>query len=139
MTYYDHMCCFADRSAGIAAFPHLTALDGAGDPVWTCAVFEPLDLITTEAVWGEPDAETDERALITPQAVLPGYWCIISLHAEDAVIRAHPGCKLIASRQLWAEQSPFGFLTWLNWDTAEFASVLRFTPQIAGVGYPLGA
>lgn len=139
MSYFDHVCCFADRAAALAAFAHLTAPDENDDPQWTCAVYEPLDLITTEAVWGEPDAETGERALITPPAVLPGYWCVISLHAEDSVIRAHPGCKLIASRQLWREQSPFGFLTWLNWTLSEFETVRRFTPQIAGVGYPVGA
>ncbi|WP_375549436.1 hypothetical protein ABWI01_03335 [Oceanicaulis alexandrii] len=138
MSYYDHICCFSDRATAMAALPHLTGLDEEGVLRWTASVFEPLDLVTAEAVWGDADPVTGVRTTLSEQVRLPGFWCIVSLPAEDAAIKEHPGCKLIASRQLWAEQSPFGFLTWLDWDLTEFETVLSFSPAIAGVGYPFG-
>lgn len=134
MSYFDHMCGFADRAAALAAMPHLT--DGEGG--WIVPVFELLALITSEAAWEPLNPETGEVTLATPGESLPGYWLMVSLPAEDAALKASGACRLIASRALWREQSPFGFLTWLDWDLTEFETVLRFSPVIAGAGYPFG-
>ena len=119
----------------MAALPHLTGMDDEGVLRWAVPVFDPIAQVTAEAVWSAPDDETGERDLITPQIVLPGYWCIISLLAEDAVIKASGACKLVASRDLLEENFPFGYLTHLNWSTEEFSRVLYFEPQILGVNY----
>lgn len=134
MSYFDHILCFENEAAAKVALPALCP-EGIWDARWVTLV----QLHTAFDVIGAEDPVTTARPVTTPGACLPGFWLMVSLPAEDVALKASGACRLIASRALWREQSPFGFLTQLNWDAAEFASVLRFTPQIAGVGYPMGA
>ena len=131
MSYFDHICRFDDPASAdalIATHESATVLE--------------IAMITQDAVWTvlEAAGEFDPaRALTTPEERLSGHWVMISARSELAALKASPSCVLIASRQLWREGSPFGFLTHFNWDAGEFASVLYFNPAIAGVGYPAGA
>lgn len=140
MSYYDHLCVALSREDALALFPHLVATDENDNATWAVSVFEGgsaegLDLITAEAEWDHSDPEN--LVLTKPQDQFSGFWFIVSLPAQDAAIEADPACKLIASRALHEAGAEGGFLTYLDPAfEADFITVLRFSPQIAGTAYP---
>ncbi|MQT13630.1 DUF4376 domain-containing protein [Segnochrobactrum spirostomi] len=52
------------------------ALDGLEDGARGAAL--EVDLVTARAVWGEPDPETGERAIVTPAVNIAGAWLLAS-------------------------------------------------------------
>jgi hypothetical protein len=127
--YIDHLISAPTKADAVAALPHLTVADEHGDLHWRPSAFD-VRMTTQIAEY----AEGEEPELITPAEHLPGYWAIISLRQRDPEIEASGLCKLIADRSL--RGSPFGHLVYFDDDwQAEFETVIRFEPQIAGVPY----
>jgi hypothetical protein len=134
MNYIDHLIATDTKANAMSALSHLTVADETGDLQWRCGVFDNsgrgLDLVTQLAEW----LDDEEPEIVTPREALPGYWAIISLRQRDPAIEASGICKLISDRSLMGSEG--GHLVYFDatWQ-AEFETVIRFEPQIAGVPY----
>tara|TARA_R100001086_G_scaffold197077_2_gene113640 strand:- start:443 stop:856 length:414 start_codon:yes stop_codon:yes gene_type:complete len=135
---FDHMIAAPSRADAMAALSHLT-VEVEGETLWSAPVFDAegrgLSLIVSE----QPDGSS--------RVVVPGYWAIVALPDIDEAVKASSVCRLISSRALRDQHEdsvkaggdPVPYLVHFapDFDPATFASVLYFSPQIAGANYIL--
>lgn len=124
----DHMLRFASEDAARAALPAYCA-DGQWDGSRT---IPGVSIITAEAVW-------DGEALVSPEAVLPGWWIVVSLDAVSAALRDLPGgaCRFVADGDAASRGEPWWVYLAPDLDVGLLATA-RVSPVFAGALYQMG-
>lgn len=138
----DHLFTAADEAAALALMggTGFVVVDDAGQPAWNRAcVFPGLRLVTQEAVWDRTDP--DNPALVTPEALYPGYWWCISINGDtpDPSLTALPAHMMAASRELGAAGWSFIFAAGLRATISGMASVRRMDGLPLGSAYPFNS
>lgn len=129
----DNLMRFEDAAAARAALAsRWDDLSG-----WAGDVIEPVAVVYTDAVHGEPDPETGDTPLITPAVVADGHWMIVVTDGPDPDLLGREECRLATDRAAAAAGEPFGLVC--REEAATIDAVLRIEPLFGGSSYPFGA
>lgn len=144
----DHLLLFPSRAAAGAALAPL-GLTTEQDSTWTFAANiclniggpndESMRVGLSRAVWDYSDPEHPVET--TPEALLPGWYCLVATNALDTSIRDLPDnvCRLIADRERSGTE-PADYLLYTAPDlTPETLAAVAFVePTYAGSRHPFG-
>lgn len=127
----DHLLCHPDEAAMLADLA-----DRVVDGRLTGHAITDVTVTLALPVYGEPDPETGDAALITPAVTLPGYWTWISTTGgPDADLMARETCRIVVAPEAAAAGQPFVLLVR---DPETAAQVVLIDPMPGGRSFPYG-
>jgi len=138
----DHLLVFANEATAHQVLDPL-GFGGTNDGVayWDQSrVIPNVQIITSEAIWDNTDPQNP--VLVSPQAVMPGWWINIRLSGVSTALRDLPGeiCRLIADADAANAGQTFDqFVRYVS-PSVDVVAIqsYRVAPVFAGSRYPFG-